>query len=80
LKDVHYLQDDGCIIEGVKFWGSPWTHCRYAFCGDEAERAKHFALIPTDTDIVITHNPPFNILDLAWRSQPPPESKTTCTV
>jgi Icc-related predicted phosphoesterase len=23
-------------------------------------------LIPTDTDVLITHQPPFNILDLAW--------------
>lgn len=65
-----YLEDSGTEFEGYKIWGSPWSLsfpginpiCS-AFTGQETELAKHFAKIPEDTDILITHSPPFGILD-----------------
>lgn len=65
-----YLCDSGTEFEGLKIWGSPWTvkfkglnpHCA-AFTGSEDFIAKKFDLIPHDTDILITHSPPFTILD-----------------
>lgn len=65
-ESVHYLQDSGCEIEGLKFWGAPWTpaFCDWAFNLYEPEElAEKWALIPEDTDILITHGPPFKILD-----------------
>jgi len=66
-----YLCDSGTEFDGLKIWGSPWTKsfqgmnpmCK-AFCVDtEEELANKFALIPDDIDILITHSPPFGILD-----------------
>ena len=69
-----YLCDSGTEFEGLKIWGSPWTltfpginpHCT-AFTGTEAELEAKFALIPDDTDILITHGPPYGIMDAVHR-------------
>lgn len=47
--NIHFLQDCGINIDGSKFFG---------ICYDHPEAA-----IPVGTDIVITHEPPMNILD-----------------
>ena len=64
--NVIYLNDSGVQIEGVNIWGSPvqpeffdWAFNRQR----GAEIAKHWDLIPNDTDILITHGPPMGILD-----------------
>ena len=65
-----YLCDSGTKFEGLKIWGSPWTltfpginpHCT-AFTGTEEELEAKFKLIPDDTDILITHGPPYDYLD-----------------
>lgn len=65
-----YLCDSGTEYEGLKIWGSPWTRtfkgisplcC--AFTGGEKALKSNFDLIPLDTDILITHSPPFGIFD-----------------
>lgn len=68
---INYLQDTGCEIEGLKFWGSPWTLNFFgqnpdakAFGLDTDEEMQgYFHKIPTSTDILITHTPPYGILD-----------------
>lgn len=64
--NVTYLNDSGVEIEGLKIWGSPiqpWFF-DWAFNRQRgAEIAKHWALIPEDTDILVTHGPPYGILD-----------------
>jgi len=65
--DVIYLQDSGCEIEGLRFWGSPWQpwFMDWAFNlprKGEKLRAK-WNLIPMDTDVLITHGPPYGVLD-----------------
>lgn len=59
------------VTKKLKIWGSPWTktfpgmnpHCM-AFTKDtEEELDEKFSLIPKDVDILITHSPPFAILD-----------------
>lgn len=65
-KNIHYLNDSGVEIEGLKIWGSPVqpTFFDWAFNRKRgAEINKHWKLIPKDTDILITHGPPFGILD-----------------
>lgn len=65
--DVTYLEDTGIEIEGVKFWGSPWTpqFGDWYFMVTRGEQAKSkWDLIPDDTDVLITHGPPFGVLDL----------------
>lgn len=68
--DFEYLKDEGTDFDGLKIWGSPWTltfeginsKCT-AFTGREDELADKFMMIPHDTDILITHGPPFGVLD-----------------
>ena len=70
LFDCEYLCDSGTEFEGLKIWGSPWSlwfdginpRCT-AFTGNEEKLAEKFALIPHDIDILITHSPPYSILD-----------------
>jgi Icc-related predicted phosphoesterase len=68
LKDsgIIYLNDSGVEIEGFKFWGSPIqpTFFNWAFNRERGSVIKkHWDLIPLDTDVLITHGPPFGILD-----------------
>lgn len=66
-----YLCDSGTEFEGLKIWGSPWTKafpgmnpkCMAFTCDTDEELAEKWALIPDNTDILITHSPPFGILD-----------------
>jgi predicted phosphohydrolase len=58
---VIYLQDSGTTIEGLRFWGSPWQpeFANWAFNLPRGPRlAERWALIPDDTDVLITHGPP----------------------
>ena len=60
------MNDSGITIEGLKIWGSPIQPTFYDWAFNRkrgAEINKHWKLIPPDTDILITHGPPFQILD-----------------
>jgi len=71
FERCEYLCDSGTEFEGLKIWGSPWTKTfkgmnpNYkAFTVDtEKELAEKWGKIPNDVDILITHCPPFGILD-----------------
>lgn len=71
LMIAEYLCDSGTEFEGLKIWGSPWTKkfegmnpkCMAFTCEGEKELAKKFKKIPKNTDILITHSPPFGCLD-----------------
>jgi Icc-related predicted phosphoesterase len=62
---ITYLNDSGCEIDGVKFWGSPvtaWFH-DWAFNRERGEDIKPtWDKIPDNTDVLITHGPPKSIL------------------
>jgi predicted phosphohydrolase len=63
---VHYLQDSGCTIEGVRFWGSPWQpeYNDWAFNLPRGEAlAAKWALIPEGIDVLVTHGPPAGVGD-----------------
>ena len=63
---ITYLQDEGCTIDGINFYGSPWTP---AFCGwafqlhNDYEDTEIWRKIPKDTDVLITHGPAYGFLD-----------------
>ena len=59
--NVHYLCNSGMEIDGVKFYGVPM------FMGDciTDRQSRNIARIPADTDVLITHTPPYGILDFA---------------
>lgn len=60
-----YLQNESVEIEGIKFWGSPYTpiFMEWSFEMNESKRKTLWDTIPDDTDVVITHGPPRYILD-----------------
>lgn len=63
---LEYLCDSGTEFEGLKVWGSPWTPTFYDwhFMKDRGDPIKEkWDLIPDDTEILITHGPPFGIQD-----------------
>ena len=62
-SNVHYLNNSGIEIEGYKFYGVPM------FMRDSRKREIHYSAIPEDTDILITHIPPLNIMDYDGRRQ-----------
>ena len=66
IRHATYLEDSGCEVEGLRVWGSPWQprFFDWAFNLDRGAplRAK-WELVPADTDLLVTHGPPFGILD-----------------
>lgn len=71
LTNCIYLEDSGeeiDLLDGRKFtvWGSPWTPWFYDWAFNE-ERGplirEHWDMIPDNTDIVVTHGPPYGYLD-----------------
>ncbi len=63
---IHYLCDSGIEFEGLKFWGSPYTPTfgRWYFMRNRGEDIKkHWDLIPSNIDVLVTHGPPFGIFD-----------------
>jgi Icc-related predicted phosphoesterase len=72
LKHAIYLQDEGVTLEGVRFWGSPWQPWFYDWAFNlrrGAEIRAKWELIPPDTDVLITHGPPFGHGDLTSRGE-----------
>jgi len=75
-SDLEYLCDSGTEFQGVKIWGSPWTrtfpginpHCKAFTYDTEKELSEKWMLIPTDTNILITHSPSFGNYD--WVKNP----------
>ena len=66
LKDVIYLEDSLAIIKGFRIWGTPWTeqHNKGAFTlKDRLVIGEKWNDIPDNIDILLTHSPPYNILD-----------------
>ena len=66
ITNVIYLEDSGVEVEGLKFWGSPVQppFNNWAFNVQRgAPIRRHWDKIPTDTDVLVTHGPPFGMLD-----------------
>lgn len=68
---IEYLCDSETEFCGMKIWGSPWTtkfaginpHCCAFTVDNDEDLQEKYDLIPSDIDILITHNPAYGILD-----------------
>jgi Icc-related predicted phosphoesterase len=83
LTNAHYLQDAGAIVQGVKFYGSPWQPFfggwafnlpdgdpRYGnFHRAKAYAQRCWAAIHENTEVLITHGPPQGTLDQTYGGQ-----------
>lgn len=74
-RNFAYLEEDGCEFEfggkTWKIWGSPWTPWfhSWAFNAERGpEIAEHWANIPDDTEILVTHGPPYKRGDRVYHS------------
>lgn len=70
--NVVYLNNRGYQIDHIKLWGSPTTPDfeDWAFGKYRDDMAVHWKYMPDNIDILITHTPPWGILDQssAWVS------------
>lgn len=72
FKNIIYLHNSGIKIKNIHFWGSPYQP---HFCGWAFQRARgealewNWSLIPKNTDVLITHGPPFGYGDLVARGE-----------
>jgi Icc-related predicted phosphoesterase len=73
ITNATYLRDKAVTVEGLKIYGSPWQpyFCNWAFNlprdGDELRQV--WSDIPDDTDILVTHGPPYGIRDWVGRDR-----------
>jgi Icc-related predicted phosphoesterase len=67
LDNAIVLINEGAEVEGLRIWGSPVTPLYGGAFGlsSEKDRKRLYARIPWDIDVLITHGPPFGILDTA---------------
>jgi len=63
--DIIYLENEEKVIENIKFYGTPVQppFCNWAFNVFEPKLTEYWKIIPDDTDVLITHSPPYMIGD-----------------
>jgi len=63
--DIIYLENETVVIEGIRIYASPVQppFCNWAFNIPDEKRKIYWDQIPKNTDILITHCPPYGILD-----------------
>eukprot|EP01024_Parvocaulis_polyphysoides_P029187 TRINITY_DN26340_c0_g1_i2.p1 TRINITY_DN26340_c0_g1~~TRINITY_DN26340_c0_g1_i2.p1 ORF type:complete len:278 (-),score=36.22 TRINITY_DN26340_c0_g1_i2:133-870(-) len=69
FSNVTYLENDEVELEGVKFFGTPYTP---RFCGgfqlrDDKQAAQMWEKIPEDTQVLVVHGPPKGMMDMTSR-------------
>jgi predicted phosphohydrolase len=72
ITNAVYLEDAETVVEGLRVWGSPWQpwFMDWAFNLPRGRAlADKWALVPTGIDILVTHGPPWGILDMVDRGE-----------
>ncbi len=67
-RKITLLLDRRVVIEGISFWGSPWTprYGNWAWMVDRGTINRKWDRIPEDVDVLITHGPPYGVLDATY--------------
>jgi Icc-related predicted phosphoesterase len=66
---IHLLVEESVEIEGVKIYGSPITPEFHNWAWNRKrgiEIGRHWQMIPDDVQILVTHGPPYGILDQTY--------------
>ena len=72
-RNIVLLIDEEFHSHGITFYGSPWLPAvkKWAFGLERGQQLKEkWDAIPRDTDVLITHAAPMNVLDLPYGSLP----------
>jgi Icc-related predicted phosphoesterase len=74
ITNAVVLLNEFAVVGPAKIWGSPLTpHYGGAFGrSNAADRIKAYNSIPMETDILITHGPPYGVLDVSPAEYPGP--------
>jgi Icc-related predicted phosphoesterase len=68
LTNAIYLENSGTELAGLKIWGSPvqpeFNNWAFNVARGAAIR-RYWKMIPASTDVLITHGPPYGVLDTA---------------
>lgn len=66
-EGIEVLVDREVSMAGLRLYGSPWCpeFGNWWFMVPAARRREAFALIPDGLDVLVTHTPPYGVLD--WR-------------
>jgi predicted phosphohydrolase len=71
LTNAIYLENSGTELAGLKLWGSPvqpeFNNWAFNVARGAAIR-RYWKMIPASTDVLITHGPPYGVLDTAHPS------------
>lgn len=79
--NVNFMQEGLVEIEGIKIWCSAWTPFfhNWAWNAHRGEEINaHWDLIPEDIDVLVTHGPPADILDVTMFSDGTPRDRVGC--
>lgn len=70
-KGIIYLEDSGIEIKGINFYGTPVSKpfMNWAFMRPEEKLVEYWKAIPDNTDVLITHSPPYGIFDYVERDK-----------
>lgn len=65
FENAVYLCDESIEFGDIKFYGAPWVPRLpgWAYYLSDSKLRRRWELIPEDTEVLITHTPPFGILD-----------------
>jgi len=65
---INLLLTEERTIDGLKFWGSPYTprFGDWAFMKDRSKINSVWEEIPEAVDVVVTHGPPYGVLDATY--------------
>jgi len=69
---IHLLIDEAVTVQGLRFWGCPWTpyfpdvnpKCTAFMVHGDAAMMGVLMNMPDDIDVYVGHGPPYGILDL----------------
>ncbi|MEM7408327.1 MAG: metallophosphatase domain-containing protein [Pseudomonadota bacterium] len=69
FENAVFLKDMVHWHNGVCFYGAPWVPLltRHAFYADDSELRNRWARIPQETNVLITHIPPYSVMDRSSR-------------
>lgn len=78
-SNFHYLRDSEVVIDGIRFYGSPWTppFLNWYFMSSDVPEGlgERFVTIPEGVDFLLTHGPAYGYGDkvtvAAWSTSDP---------